>query len=299
MPYNPTILAYQYEGDYHCVACTQARFGAEAILEDRLDRSEPVTDNADNFGVPFDAIDREDNEITRIYDTDDWWEPYAQDGQNYASIECGSYYTWEQRSSGEVPYGHVGMIAEWENPDFEPCDCGDGCAADDCQSCEDRRRYDEQEEDDDPDYVRMSGCTCAPCLAGDAYITGMDDAQYDPVFVAQSLIPPFTGRRASRVENATAFEDIEVGDEFEMPEATEAVNEVLGERIVPGSARDVTPYVNRIIGWEDESEDYGQCESRQPNGHRYLCERVAGHPGWHGAFGSAVRREIAETAVWR
>lgn len=285
--FAPRIIAYQYEGDRYCVACTQARFGAEAILEARLGPDGP-TDNADTFGVPNDALDNEGETLTRIYDTDDWWDGAAADGQHYAELSCGNYFTYDQRLAGEMPRSHVTTIAEWENPDFDACDCGDGCPADDCSSCEDRRYRDD---DDDPDYVRMSGCDCAPCLAGDAYVTGSDDAQYDAEFVAQSLIPPFTGRRASRVESSG---DVP-GEPDELIEATPTLP------VTPGARYTITGIQN---GWEDDSEDYGgtgpACRGpRDPSSRGYLCERIDGHPGRHGAFGSAGRRLISQTVVWR
>ena len=49
------IIAYTYEGDHHCIACTENRFGQ------------------DDLGYAF-TVDNEDNLVHPIFSTDEWQE---------------------------------------------------------------------------------------------------------------------------------------------------------------------------------------------------------------------------------
>lgn len=57
------IIAYTYEADMHCPACTFARFG----------REEPG-DECDAYGIPYEVVDREGNPVRPVFSTDenDW-----------------------------------------------------------------------------------------------------------------------------------------------------------------------------------------------------------------------------------
>ncbi len=53
------IIAYTYEADVHCPACTNARFG-QVIRYPR-----------DDCGIPLDATDREGNPVHPVFDIDE------------------------------------------------------------------------------------------------------------------------------------------------------------------------------------------------------------------------------------
>lgn len=57
------IVAYTYDADTHCVACTQARFALHADRHKDYD--------TDPHGVYVMAVDREGNEIYPVFSTDE------------------------------------------------------------------------------------------------------------------------------------------------------------------------------------------------------------------------------------
>ena len=66
------IIAYTYEADTHCIACTKQRFS------DEQNTSIKFTNFIDEHGIwddpQFPTIDNEGNQIHPIFSTDEWQE---------------------------------------------------------------------------------------------------------------------------------------------------------------------------------------------------------------------------------
>lgn len=63
------VIAYTYEADVHCPACTKAR--APSL---RLDHTHPYaigTQMLDEHGIDYDLVDCEGNLIHPVFDTDE------------------------------------------------------------------------------------------------------------------------------------------------------------------------------------------------------------------------------------
>ena len=54
----PSIIAYAYDTDIHCVPCTKRRFPF-------------MTSGPDEHGVPISAVDTERNPVTPVFSTDE------------------------------------------------------------------------------------------------------------------------------------------------------------------------------------------------------------------------------------
>ena len=62
----PRIIAYTYEADVHCPACTDL----DAVLG-YLYRSPFVTPERDEHGIALDLVDWEDNPVHPVFSTDE------------------------------------------------------------------------------------------------------------------------------------------------------------------------------------------------------------------------------------
>lgn len=65
-------IAYTYEADYHCIACSLKRFG-----EDEL-----------GF-VPADATDNEGNCVGALFPWDEWYDYYSDSCEVLVCGDCG------------------------------------------------------------------------------------------------------------------------------------------------------------------------------------------------------------------
>jgi hypothetical protein len=59
------IIAYTFEADVHCPACTYKRFGPG------YSSNTPLPGFADECGVPYHAVDREGNSVHPVFDIDE------------------------------------------------------------------------------------------------------------------------------------------------------------------------------------------------------------------------------------
>jgi hypothetical protein len=81
------IIAYQFEADTYCPACTADRFGPPGGVRHNAD--EPMLDE---HGVPEGATDREGNPVHPVFDLDEWCEP-SEPGQQTLTCSvttCGA-----------------------------------------------------------------------------------------------------------------------------------------------------------------------------------------------------------------
>ena len=67
------IVAYTYEADIHCPACTQARWYRAGFNVDWASHVALARDSitVDEHQVPFEAIDSEHNKLYRVYPGDE------------------------------------------------------------------------------------------------------------------------------------------------------------------------------------------------------------------------------------
>lgn len=66
---NP--IAYVYEADYHCPACTEERFGR----------------GTDGY-IASDAVDSEGNSVGAVFSWDEWWEPSSPEPETLYCGDC-------------------------------------------------------------------------------------------------------------------------------------------------------------------------------------------------------------------
>lgn len=62
----PSIIAYTYEADVHCIDCTR-----ECADVGLLKRVPPLRLDTDEHGIAFDLIDREGNPVHPVFSTDE------------------------------------------------------------------------------------------------------------------------------------------------------------------------------------------------------------------------------------
>lgn len=65
------VIAYTYEADYHCLACTAKGFNPP-----------------DSYG-DYHGVDSEGNEIHPVFDTDEWYANDIYEGVRFAKLVCG------------------------------------------------------------------------------------------------------------------------------------------------------------------------------------------------------------------
>jgi hypothetical protein len=68
------IIAYTYEADTHCIACTQDRFSDIYRDDVRIKWTNHVDENGVWDDPKFPTLDNEGNEIHPVFHEDDWME---------------------------------------------------------------------------------------------------------------------------------------------------------------------------------------------------------------------------------
>lgn len=269
---TPRIIAYQYEAARYCVPCARARFE----LPPRGGVDQPLQD--DN-GIEFVAQDSEGNTVSRIYDTDEWW----SGDSDYETLDCSNYRVADQ-AAGHNSYA----IAEHE-VEATPCPCGDGCDEGECYGCDSSEPDDEEPENEPTDW-----CSCVSCLAAAAYVPG----EAEPEFVSEPLVLALSEPEYA-IDAVVATETV-----FDIRDRLRRERE---ERYPPA----VYDGMDLDDGeqWTDDSIEYHlsgdggpACQVMEPRRFgipfRFHCERVEGHPGYHGAFGSVRRTGQGQRRVW-
>lgn len=255
----PRIIAYTYDADTHCVPCAQERFGHVCPTPNTSLGFEPGTRGLRLCGEcpmldehGLPAEGAIDPEGNPVRPIFDGDEWWRGSTIHVEYLACSARWN-------EAPSEHIGVIAEHIDEDY--CACNDGCLDGECYGCQDAEEQEQDDDDDDrePENEPADWCTCVSCLAASRYVPG----EPTPDYAALAEVPV-----AYNVDEPA-------------PVAPVTLSALAGE----GDGLD----------WADESEPYGgsgaACRASQPDGRRYECERVFGHPGMHGAFGSQRRRD--------
>jgi hypothetical protein len=83
-------IAYAYEADYHCPACTEARFGRCRFTREIACSDERHADPAGGELAHLPALDRESNAVGALFPWDEWYE-VSEPGVQYLSCgDCGA-----------------------------------------------------------------------------------------------------------------------------------------------------------------------------------------------------------------
>ena len=127
-------MAYQYEGDRFCRACTRSRFNLDA-------NGDPMAD----------AIDREGNPVTAIYSDTMWCEGYGCEGE---TLHCARCYRYIDDCPHLVRCDDCSCRCINCACDIERC-YGCGCGSNECSDCDCRC--------DGCDCCDMDGCGDCGC----------------------------------------------------------------------------------------------------------------------------------------